>query len=74
MKAQLTKVLLKICSGKLQNGLQVSFQAIKLHFETLIADNKIHLLVTKCENFGFNISLRNTIGILHTQYVAQLAH
>jgi hypothetical protein len=40
--------------------------AIQLYFETQIAYHKINLLVIKCKNVSFDISLENILGSLHT--------
>jgi hypothetical protein len=37
----------------------MSFQATQLYFETYIAYHKINLLVIKCKNVSFDISLKN---------------
>jgi hypothetical protein len=42
------------------------FREYNFILKTWIAYKKINLLVIKCKNVGFDISLKNILGSLHT--------
>jgi hypothetical protein len=43
-------------------GFTCLFRQLQLHFETQVEYHKINLLVTKCKNVSFDISLKNILG------------